>query len=211
MSDEASVTMHPGTQGYDRKVDLFLERSRAIDFDTLCRPFAAYLPPVPARVLDVGAGAGQNAAALARQGHDVTAVEPLPAFLEDARRTYATLDITWIADALPGLATLEAHTSRFDFVLAYAVWHHLDGGERRAALERIAELLCDGGRCALALRNGPAGLGTRVFPIDVAQTVADARERQLHLLHLVEDQPSLLPGKAEVRWAHAILEKQRGG
>src|SRR5438309_1112183 len=44
-----------------------------------------FLPPAPARVLDVGGGAGAYAAPLAREGYDVHLLDALPLHVERAR------------------------------------------------------------------------------------------------------------------------------
>ncbi len=41
-----------------------------------------HLPPPPARILDVGGGAGHQAFPLARAGYEVTVLDPSPAMLE---------------------------------------------------------------------------------------------------------------------------------
>lgn len=138
----------PGTAGYERSVERFVTTSRALRFRDVNRDFLAHLPSAPARMLDVGCGAGQNAAALARMGHRVTAVEPLADFLAAARDAYADLPIDWLDDSLPTLEAIGPRNACFDFILVDAVWHHLDAIERAAAMRRLAGLLDDDGRCA---------------------------------------------------------------
>ncbi len=46
-----------------------------------------HLPPPPARILDIGGGPGIYALTLARQGYEVTLVDPVPLHLEQARAT----------------------------------------------------------------------------------------------------------------------------
>src|SRR4051812_42219868 len=60
----------------------------------------------PLRVLDVGAGTGRDAAALAALGHEVTAVDPSRKMLRLARALHSDVDIAWKRDALPKLASL---------------------------------------------------------------------------------------------------------
>jgi SAM-dependent methyltransferase len=50
-----------------------------------------HLPPPPARVLDVGGGAGNQSFPLAQAGYDVTILDPSPAMLDKARRRLALL------------------------------------------------------------------------------------------------------------------------
>ena len=173
----------PGTRGYQASVRDFVEVSQALKFHEVCRDFLEYLPEPPARILDVGAGAGQNAAALAGSGYRVTAIEPVAAFRSAAQAAYPGIDVTWREDSLPSLNSLNGQAP-FDFILLDGVWHHLQAAERAEALSRLAELLCPGGKCALSLRNGPAGMGTHVFPTSANETVRQAMSTGLTFLKL---------------------------
>lgn len=197
----------PGTQGYEKAVDRFIDIAQALPFDEVNKALLPFLPENPGRVLDVGAGAGQNAAALARLGHAVTAVEPFAPFLAAARQTYVDHDVIWKDDCLPYLRTLTEKTCQFDFILVQAVWQHLDEDERRVAMKRLVELLDHGGMCALSLRNGPAGAGTHVFPTDDTNTISDAEQYGLKTMLHLADQPSYIKGKADVVWTHLVFKK----
>lgn len=201
------MTDVPGTTGYEKVVDAFVEASRSFDFEetsTYCRN---YLPTAPGRVLDAGCGAGQNAAALASLGHAVVAIDPLPAFLNRARSTYAAFEITWLQDCLPRLESLGEAPLQFDFILVEAVLHHLNDVERAQAMARISELLDVGGCCALSLRNGPAGAGKHVFPTNGTDTATRAIECGLEVLVHLPDQPSLMKNKPGVTWTRMVVRK----
>jgi SAM-dependent methyltransferase len=86
------------------------------------------LPPVPARVLEVGCGEGVLARALAAAGHDVTAIDPEAPEGPLFRRS----TIEELAEPGP-----------FDAVVASRSLHHVDDLER--ALDRIEALLVPGG------------------------------------------------------------------
>ena len=199
----------PGTRGYEASVRDFVEVSQALKFHEVCRDFLEYLPEPPARILDVGAGAGQNAAALARSGYQVTAIEPMAAFRSASQAAYPGLDVTWQEDSLPLLESLNEQAP-FDFILLDGVWHHLQAAERTEALSRLAGLLCSGGKCALSLRNGPAGMGTHVFPTSANETVRQAQATGLTCIFLRENLPSVLPNKEAVRWARIVLLRPTG-
>lgn len=201
------MTNTPGTQGYDRFIGGFIETSQSLNFEDVCKDFVDFLPSVPGRVLDAGAGAGQNAAALAELGYRVTAVEPMAEFLHAARTQYKELPITWLNGSLPNLECLEADQKHFDLILVIAVWHHLSEKEQGLALQRIEALLAPGGVCALSLRNGPAGLGTQVYPTSANHTLEHAKELGLECLFHSEEQPSMLANKPEVKWARLVLKK----
>src|SRR5580693_1158645 len=63
-----------------------------------------HLPPPPARVLDVGGGAGHQSFPLAQAGYDVTLLDSSPAMLDKARQRVARLP----AEAQRRVTLLEA-------------------------------------------------------------------------------------------------------
>ncbi len=197
----------PGTEGYEKSIRSFVEVSLSLNFHEVCKEFLAFLPPAPSRVLDVGAGVGQNSAALAKMGHSVIAVEPIHHFLSVARDLYSHLNITWQKDSLPLLGELNASVEEFDFILVEGVWHHLTERERVAALERFMSLLKPGGKCAVSLRNGPPGLGTRTFPTQAENTVRQAETMRMTCIFRVENLPSIIPSKEDVSWSRIVLQK----
>jgi 2-polyprenyl-3-methyl-5-hydroxy-6-metoxy-1,4-benzoquinol methylase len=87
-----------------------------------------HLPPVPARVLEVGCGDGTLARALARAGHAVTAIDP------EAPEGPLFRRLTLEEFAEPG---------PFDAVVASRSLHHVES--LAAAFDRIAALLTPGG------------------------------------------------------------------
>jgi SAM-dependent methyltransferase len=90
----------------------------------------ATLPPPPARVLEVGAGDGELAAALAAAGYDVVAIDPASE-AENVRR----------------VALHELDETPFDAAVAVVSLHHVEPlGE---SLERLAALVRTGGVLAI--------------------------------------------------------------
>jgi 2-polyprenyl-3-methyl-5-hydroxy-6-metoxy-1,4-benzoquinol methylase len=193
-----------GTRGYEQVVDAFIRSSQVLSFADINEDFLPFLPPAPSRILDAGAGAGQNAAALARMGHSVVAVEPYPAFLHAAKAAYSNLEIDWIKDCLPKLERLGGP---FDFILVDGVWHHLDTQEREEAMERFVSILAGGGVCAISLRNGPAGGGKHVFPTHAGETVFHAESLGLRVILHLADQPSKMKDKPDVIWSRVAFRK----
>lgn len=138
--------------GYAEAAEHLIDAYEAIDCEALFAPVRHFLPGTPCDVIDIGAGAGRDAAWLAGQGHRVTAVEPVAAFRAAGLERHGRA-ITWIDDHLPELNRIADH--RFDFCLVHGVWQHLPDETRPTALRRIAALLAPGGRVLLALRQGP--------------------------------------------------------
>lgn len=62
-----------------------------------------------ARVADIGAGTGRDAAWFAGSGHDVVAVEPVRELREAGQALHTASNIQWLDDRLPDLASLSAH------------------------------------------------------------------------------------------------------
>lgn len=199
--------MTAGAEGYEKFHEEFIDCCRAIDFHSACADFKGFLPAVPARVLDIGSGAGQNAAALAAMGYDVTAIEPVPEFLKAATMFYEKYSIRWVQGSLPDLEGLDAKDSIYDFILINAVWHHLDTVEQDRSVNRIAALVVHGGCCAISLRNGPAGIGTRVFPTSINGTIQKFQNYGFTCLFKVQNRPSIVTSKKDVTWARAVFKK----
>ena len=195
----------PGTKGYDRFVSCFVESSQSLSLKEAYKDFIQFLQPISGRVLDVGAGAGQNSAALAELGYSVVAVEPMSEFLDAARIKYSSLPISWLIGSLPMIECLASDQRKFDLILVIGVWHHLDEVERAQAMERLASLLNNGGICAFSLRNGPPGIGTHVYPTDANHTVKQAKQMGLTCIFIEEDQPSILKNKDDVKWARLVF------
>ena len=88
------------------------------------------LPPPPARILEVGAGSGELAAALVAAGHDVVAIDPAPE--GDSRvRPVALLD-------------LDEPAASFDAAVAIVSLHHVEPLEPSCA--HLGALVRPGGR-----------------------------------------------------------------
>ena len=198
----------PGVTGYSELASRFCELGESVDFRDLHACILHLLPETGARVLDIGAGTGRDAAALAAMGHRVVAVEPMGQFLAAARAKHRSPRIRWVSGSLPALRELPTACSEFDFVLCHAVWQHLSSSERAEAMARVSSLLTPRGVFALGLRHGPAGAGSHYFPANAADTVALAATANLDLELCLENQPSALPNKTHVTWTRLAFRKR---
>ncbi|WP_024582644.1 MULTISPECIES: class I SAM-dependent methyltransferase [Bradyrhizobium] len=87
------------------------------------------------RVLDLGCGEGKNAAAFARSGAKVTAVDCSARALGNGRATFSSPQIEWLeSDALSFLAACD----RFDAIVMYGLLHCLASSDEVAEIVKLA-------------------------------------------------------------------------
>ncbi|MEY9943802.1 HAD superfamily hydrolase (TIGR01509 family) [Kitasatospora sp. GAS1066B] len=188
-----------GTAGYQDEAAVLVEQYESVSFAQVHHGRLHLLPPAPARVLDLGAGSGRDAAALAALGHQVTAVEPTAALRAAGERLHQGAGIRWVDDALPGLPALLAEGARFDLITVIAVWMHLAPAERATAMRTVAGLLGPGGMLLLTVRHGPVPAGRRMFTVRAEEVLDQARAAGLRAVH--QDERGDLHGRGDVRWS----------
>ena len=99
-----------------------------------------HLPPVPARILDVGGGPGVYAEWLAGLGYSVHLVDPVPLHVEQASRRPG------VTASLGDARTLAAADSSCDVVLALGPLYHLpDRSQRLLAWREFGRVVVPGG------------------------------------------------------------------
>jgi len=128
-------------------------------------------------------------------------------FLEAAQNSYKGLNINWLSGSLPELSCLHSDNSSFDFILIDAVWHHLNESERMIAANNLSKIMNQEGRCAISLRNGPAGMGSRVFPTSTGDTIKLFRNIGFKCIFKIDKQPSIYFHKKNVEWSRIVLQK----
>ena len=162
------------------------------------------LPPAGALAVDLGAGSGRDAAWLARRGCRILAVEPSA----EMRRAAAAIRpadpaVEWIDDELPALARLAPFDGRAAFVLACAVWMHMDADAQDRGMRRVARLLAPGGTAAFTIPKEGS-------PATARGVVGQARRAGLAPV-LASDLPDVLarPGQTWTQIAAAKPDDQR--
>jgi SAM-dependent methyltransferase len=149
----------------------FVERSEAVSSEKLLEPFLDMFPAPPARILDIAAGTGRDAAWLSQRGYEVTAVEPVAELRDVGQSLHSTDRIDWRNGALPNLVLSPAPERGFDVVLLSAVWQHLDDGDRAGSMPNIADLTADGGLVLISLRQGPSSPSQNLHAASAPATV----------------------------------------
>jgi SAM-dependent methyltransferase len=123
------------------------------------------------RVLDLGCGTGMLASHIAREGLDVTGVDPAEGMLRVARARDGGERVTW----LKAEGQTVGLTGRFDliYMTGHAFQALLTDDDAVAVLRTARDHLCDGGRLAFETRN-PAHKAWLAWTPDRRRSVATA-------------------------------------
>ena len=202
-----SICNTDGTEGYASEADALVRQYESFSFADVHRRILHLIPQSPARILDIGAGTGRDAAGLAEMGHIVTAVEPTAAMRLHGIRLHPSPRIEWLDDSLPDLSVVSARGETFSVVLLTSVWMHLDEAQRSRAMSRIAALVQPDGVMSLTLRHGPVPAGRRMFDVTPAETIALAEAEGLLCVLKLEGGEGLL-GKPGVTWDRLAFQRQ---
>ena len=198
-----------GTEGYAEVAEALL--NQRLSFTDLHGPVLHLVPKAACRVLDIGSGAGHDAASFAEMGHSVVAVEPTDELRIPAMARYPSSSIEWLNDGLPNLTCLRARAQTFDLVMLSAVWMHLDAFQRRHAMPSVASLMRAGGTMIMSLRHGPVPQGRRMFEVSADETIQLAQAQGLDaVLSLRTDSVQEVNRRAGVTWTRlAFMRAQR--
>lgn len=189
---------------YDAHGEAFAE-SRPRLAPGVLRVLAGIAPP--ARVLEAGCGDGKAGRWLARHapGAVYLGLDVSPVLLDRARRLspagLAFRPVDLLAEGWP--AALGA--GRFDWVLAFAVLHHLPGAAARAGVVRaLAGLLAPAGRLAISNWQFTRSPRLRRRMADWAEIGLEAADVEPgdHLLHWER------AGRRGLRYVHALEQAE---
>ncbi len=198
-----------GTEGYAEEADALVGRYEGLRFADVHRQVLHLIPAAPCRALDIGSGTGRDAAALAAMGHAVVAVEPTAELRARAAALHPSPRIEWLDDGLPDLERLSGRGGSFDVVMLTAVWMHLDEGQRRRAMPRVASLVRGGGVAVFSLRHGPVPPGRRMFDVSAEETAGLAAAEGMGVALRLNDRADDL-GRPGVRWTRLAFSKAGG-
>lgn len=194
-----------GTAGYHDNAPYLAEQYESIGFEDVHRDVLHLFPSERCHVLDVGAGSGRDAAALALKGHSVVAVEPTEGLREEGKRRHPSPNLEWVDDYLPALSVTRKRHQGFGLILLTAVWMHLKTDERRDAMQTLSELILPAGRIVMTLRHGPVPDGRQMFDVSAQETVDLAGNFGLANRHVSKRQDMF--ARSDVSWSLVVLEK----
>ncbi|QDG52133.1 methyltransferase domain-containing protein [Persicimonas caeni] len=194
---------------YNALAEELAERYESVSFETVHDKIVEHLPKHRAQVLDVGAGSGRDAAALAARGHDVVAVEPADRLRERAQTLHPDKSIHWVADSLPALQKVYELGDHYDLILLSAVWMHLRPEERDRAMRKLAGLLNPGGKIVITTRSvGFSGRRT-LYRVDPDELAGRAQDHGLEVVmtHASDD----VLGREDVNWSTLVFQSTDDG
>jgi len=198
-----------GTEGYADEAEALIKQYESISFADVHAQVLHLIPSAPARILDIGAGTGRDAAGFVTLGHHVVAVERTAALRTRAMALHPSPRIDWLDDSLPDLARVTARGVLFDVLMMTAVWMHLDQRQRQLAMPIVASLVNPGGVMIMSLRYGPVPKGRRIFTVPVDETIALAAGQGLRVI-LKSEAVAGVQRRPGISWSRLAFRKIGG-
>lgn len=123
------------------------------------RQLREHLSGPPARIVDVGGGAGQQAIPLARTGYEVAILDPSPKMLAEAERRLEpeggeVRERVWLVEGYGERAREVLGGETFDAALCHGVLMYLD--EPRTMIRALSDLTRPGGVVSVLAKNAAA-------------------------------------------------------
>ena len=132
---------------------------RVVRHELVDRALAEHLPDPPARIVDVGGGAGQQSIRLAHEGYEVTILDPSSEMIAEARRRLELED----EDVRRRVRLVEAEGEHahevlggetFDAALCHGVLMYLENP--RPMIQALSTLASSGGIVSVLTKNASA-------------------------------------------------------
>jgi 2-polyprenyl-3-methyl-5-hydroxy-6-metoxy-1,4-benzoquinol methylase len=128
----------------DDFVDYYDEVRGHVRQEMVRRNLEPYLPPLPAKVIDIGGGDGRDSSWLASKGYDVTLVDPSQEMLKKAKARFADLEVQVVVAQGDTSNLPDVIEGPYDIVLSHGVLMYcLDKPE--AHVRKLADLATTGG------------------------------------------------------------------
>jgi SAM-dependent methyltransferase len=194
---------------YDTLADELVDRYESVTFEEVHRDVLEEFPGVAAQILDVGAGSGRDAAALADEGHQVVAVEPSEEMRQRARERHGQSNILWKDGRLPELSSVYEIGDTYDVILLSAVWMHVRPEHRDRAMRKLVGLLEPGGKLVITSRSVPFDGKRTLYRVDPKRLQARGEDHGLETVRQVESDDLL--GRSDVDWSTVVFEAPDDG
>lgn len=191
---------------YELNARQIFEQYESVGFEDVHGSLIPYLPEQPAKILDVGAGSGRDAAFLASKGYLVTAVEPSLQLLNMGKHAHKNKNIEWLQDELPSLSSVSRKKDKYEFILLSAVMIHLNSKDRKISIRNLIGKLAKRGRLVITLRYGPSDIRRGVYAVSEDDVEKSASTAGLTLLDKLYSGDAL--GRKDVNWCTLIFENQ---
>ncbi|TDT44548.1 methyltransferase family protein [Halospina denitrificans] len=196
---------------YSQRAKAFFDQYQQLAFEEVHDAWLHYLPEDPGYALDIGAGSGRDAGALAKRGWSVLAVEPAEALRELAERSTAELPLQWLNDRLPELEEVKACGHRFRLILVSAVWMHLPPNQQGEALNTLSELIEPGGIIVITLRHGPGDDERTFYETSRSELETLANDEGLTPMAVDDSPQSDQLGRDAVSWETLVFTTVKTG
>lgn len=197
----------PSSHAYNKSPGVFARQYEALKFEEVHADLLDLLPAPGAWILDVGAGSGRDAAALALLGYRVVAVEPAGRLKRLASQLHQDSRIMWISDALPNLNAVGQLRKSFSFILLSAVWMHIPPRSRRRALRTLTLLLGRDAILAITLRIGKPDCGRKIFEVSECGLITMTESMGLRMLRINQLSKDKF-NRSDVTWSTLAFQKQ---
>ena len=190
---------------YARNAKTLRDQYNSVSFDAVHADWLQLLP-TSGRALDIGAGSGRDALALAERGFFVTAIEPVAEMREQGLLLTERAGVEWLNDSLPKLSSLNGQEKGFNLILLSAVWMHLDSQERMVSIGKLATLLEPNGVLVVTLRHGEFSDGRISVPSSVDEIKKLASSNNLSVILATQAGNDEL-GRKDVVWQTIVIKK----
>jgi SAM-dependent methyltransferase len=198
-----TTSLDPTIVWYERNAEAFAADTVGVAMDHLRRPFLDRLP-APARILDAGCGAGRDAAAFTRLGHQVVAMEPCEAL---AARAEALLGATVLRQRFDQMT----FAAEFDGVWACASLLHVPASELTNTLDRCSRALRVGGILFASFKygRGERRRDGRWFT-DLDERGWAEHTPELEDLHTIDTWTTsdARPNRTDERWLNVLVQRR---
>ena len=171
--------------GYAEDTRLSRSRHGQLEYLTTMKYIHQFIPE-KASVIEIGAGTGRYSVALAKEGHDVTAVELVRSNLELLRQNSKGLEniTAYQGDALD-LSRFQDNT--FDLTLMFGPMYHLyDEGDQKKALDEAIRVTKNGGTIMAAFLSAHAILFDNYLRGNLSEGMEENFTKDYQVKHFAE-------------------------